>query len=77
MKTWKGRSLAEAKVQRGVFQEDAISTLQFIIAMIPLNHTLRKCFAGYKLSESKEKINHLMVMDDIKLFEKMKKNWKN
>ena len=35
---------------------------------MPLNHT-----GGYKLSRSQEKINHLMYMDDIKLFAKMKK----
>ena len=37
---------------------------------MPLNHILRKCAAGYKLSRSQEKINHLMYMDDIKLFAK-------
>ena len=31
---------------------------------------LRKCTAGYKLSRSQEKINHLMYLDDIKLFAK-------
>ena len=35
--------------------------------MMPLNHILRKCAAGYKLSGLQEKINHLMYMDDIKL----------
>ena len=38
--------------------------------MIPLNHIIRKCTAGYKLRKSQEKINHLMYMDDIKLFAK-------
>ena len=41
--------------------------------MMPLNHILRKCTAGYKLSRSQEKINHVMYMDDIKLFSKNKK----
>ena len=41
-----------------------------IIAMMPLNHILRKCTAGYKLSRSQEKINHLMYRDDIKLLAK-------
>ena len=38
-----------------------------IIAMMPLNHILRKCTAEYKLSRSQKKINHLIYMDDIKL----------
>ena len=38
--------------------------------MMPLNHILRKCTAGYKLSRSQEEINHLMYVDDIKLFVK-------
>ena len=79
MKTWRveltagGRRLAEAKIQRGIFQGDALSPLLFKIAMMPLNHILRKCTAGYKLSRSQEKVNHLMYMDDIKLFAKNKK----
>ena len=79
MKTWSveltagGRSLAEAKIQRVIFQGDALSPLLFIIAMMQLNHEHRKCTAGYKLSRSQEKINHLMYMEDIKLFVKNEK----
>ena len=73
-KTWKvkltagGRKLAEVKNQRGNFQGDALSPLLFIIAMMPINHILRKYTTGYKLGRSQEKVNHLMYMDDIKLF---------
>ena len=79
MKTWRveltagGRNLAEAKIQRGIFQGDALSPLIFIIVMMPLNYILRKCTAGYKLSGLQENINHLMYMDDIKLFVKNEK----
>ena len=40
--------------------------------MMPLNHILRKCADGYKLSRSQEKINYQMYMDD-KLFSKNEK----
>ena len=80
MKTWRGeltaggRSLAEAKIQRGIFQGDTLSPLLFIFAMMPLNHILRKFTARYKLRRAQEKINHLMYMDDIKLSAKNDKD---
>ena len=66
-------SLAKAKIQRGIFQEDAQAPLQFIIAMMSLNHVLRKYAARCKISRSQEKIDHLMYMDDIKLYAKNEK----
>ena len=80
MKTWRveliaeGRRLAEAKIQRGIFQGDTLSPLLIITAMMALNNILRKYTARHKLSRSQENINHLMYMDDIKL-QQMKKNW--
>ena len=79
MQTWRveltagGQSLAEVKILRVIFQEDALSPLLFVIAMMPLNHIFRKCTAGYKLSKLQEKINHLMYMDNIKHFTKNEK----
>ncbi len=43
MKAWRvkliagGRSLAKTKIQRGIFQGNALSPLLFIIATMPLN----------------------------------------
>ena len=78
IETWRvkltagGKGLAEVKIQRGIFQGDALLPLLFVIAMVWLNHLLRKCTGGYKLSKLQEKINH---MDDIKLCKKTKKKW--
>ena len=63
-----GKNLAERKNQRRIFQGGAQSPLQFIIAMMPLNHILRKCTTVYKLSRSQEKINPLKYIDEITLF---------
>ena len=52
MKSWRveltvwGKSLTKTKIQRGIFQGDALLHLLIIIAMMQLNHTLRKCTAG-------------------------------
>ena len=66
--TERGEKLGEVKIQRGIFQGDALSPLLFVIAMKPLNHILRKCTRSYKFTKLQEKINHFMYMDDIKLF---------
>ena len=47
-----GKTLAEAKIHRGIFQGEALSPLLFVIAMMPLNLIFRKCAIGYKLSKS-------------------------
>ena len=76
LKNWRVELTAggkSSKIQRGIFQGDALSPLLFIIAMMPLNHILRKGTAGYKLSRSQEKINHLMYIENIKLFAKNEK----
>ena len=70
-----GSKRKKLKNQRRKFQADAQSPLS-IIAMLPLNHILKKCTAGYKLGKSQEKINPLMHMDKIKLFMTKKKNSK-
>ena len=68
-----GKSLAEARIQRGIFQGGALSPLLFVIALMPFNHILGICTGRYKLSKSQEKINHLMYTDDIKLNAKNEK----
>ena len=71
--TARERIIAKAKVQRSIFQGDVLSPLLFIIAMIPVNHILGKCTVRYKLIKPQEKINHVLYMDDIKLFAKNEK----
>ena len=44
--TAEGKKLAEVKIERGIFQGDALSPLLFIIAMMLLNPIFRKCIGG-------------------------------
>lgn len=46
------------KIQKGIFQEDALSLLWFYLALNPLS---------YMLNEIEHKVNHLLYMDDIKI----------
>ena len=41
--------------------------------MIPLRLIVRKAKATYKFSGSKEKINHLLFMNDLKLYNRIEK----
>ena len=56
--------LGEVEIKRCIFQGDSLSPLLFVLALIPLSLILRK--SVYEFSESKEKINHLLFMDDLK-----------
>ena len=73
-KNWKveltagGKTFAEVKIQRVIFQEDVLLPLLFGIAMMPLKIT-----AGNQFSKSQGKIKHLMCMDNVKLFVKNEK----
>ena len=40
----------------------------FALALIPISLILRKAKAAYEFSESKGKINHLLFMNDLKLY---------
>ena len=65
--------LDEVEIKRGIFQEDSLSPLVYFLVLTPLSLILRKAKAGYEFSESKEKINHLLFMDDLKLYSRSEK----
>jgi len=76
MKNWKlrlssnGLDLCEIDVNRGIFQGDSLSPLIFVICMIPLSFLLRKVKASYEWGRKEFTLNHLLFMDDLKLFGK-------
>ena len=76
MKKWKilltsnGSDLCEVDVNRGIFEGDSLSPLIFVICMIPLSLLLRIVKASYEWVRKEFKLNHLLFMDDLKLFGK-------
>ena len=56
-------TLEEVPIKKGTFQRDALSLFLFLIALIPRTHILG---INFEL----ETINHLLFMDDLKLFSK-------
>ncbi|XP_052748311.1 uncharacterized protein LOC128200110 [Galleria mellonella] len=66
------------KIQRGIFQGDALSPLWFCLALNPLSNMLNSSSVGYPLNYketddqssnmNKNVLNHLLYMDDIKLY---------
>ena len=64
------KQLGNVSIRRGIFQGDGLSPLLFVICMIPLSLILRKTAAGYSFKENQLKINHLLYLDDLKLYGK-------
>ena len=79
MEKWKvmlcsGNSeLGKVEIKWGNFPGDSLSSLVFVLASIPLSLILQKAKAAYEFSESKEKINHLLFRDDLKLYSRNEK----
>ena len=63
----------EVEIKQGIFQGDSLSPLVFVLALILLSLILRKTKTAYEFSESKEKINHLLFVDDLKLYSRSEK----
>jgi len=78
MKGWRtileseGLQLGEVQIKRGIFQGDSLSPLVFVMAMVPLTIILRKIRPGYSMRD-KSKINHLLYMDDLKVYGKSRR----
>ena len=76
MEQWKlsltsnGEDLGEVNVRRGIFQGDSLSPLLCVLSMVPLSLILRKVNAYYEWGKKDYKLNHLLYMDDLKLFAK-------
>ena len=74
MQSWRteltscGHVLGTVKIKRCIFQEDSISPLFLVLCMIPLSLVLRKVTAGSAWGAHEVKTNHLLYIDDLKLY---------
>ena len=53
-----------------IFQRDSLSPLLFVSCIVTLSLILRKVNANYEWGKKEYKLNHLLFMDDFKLFSK-------
>ena len=76
MEQWKlllrsnGEDLEEVDVKRGIFQGDSLSLLLLVLSIIPLSLILRKVNASIERGKKEYMLNHLLFMDNFKLFSK-------
>lgn len=59
------------QIKRGIFQGDSLSALWFCLSLNPLSNILNNTTYGFKIkcrNNSEFKINHLLYMDDIKIY---------
>ena len=81
MKKWSveltcgSENLGDVGIKKGIFQGDSLSSLFFVACLIPLTYVLRRCAAGYEFSSNWSKVNHLLFMDDLKLYAKTNEAW--
>ena len=69
----------EVSIKRGIFQGDSLSPLLFILAIDPLSRILNRMNTGYNLNKRQEQpsiVNHLLYMDDLKLYNSKEKSLK-
>ena len=68
--TANGEDLGKVNMKRGIFQGDSLSPLLFVLSLVPLSLILKKVNACYKWGKKEYKLNHLLFMDDLKLYAK-------
>ena len=79
MKAWSmdltcnNKPLGGVDIKQGVFQGDSLSCLVFVVYLITLTVILHKSESADQFSRNKEKIHHLFLMDDLRLYARNEK----
>ena len=74
MKAWRldltcnNQTLGGVDVKQGRLQGDSLSSLSFVLCLIPLTVVLHKSESAYRFLSNKKKINHLLFIDFLKSY---------
>ena len=68
--TASNQRLGNVKIRREICQGDSLPPILFVLVMTPLTFVLRQTKTSHELKKGGKKINHLLFMDDLKLFAK-------
>ena len=49
-------------------------TLLFVVCLLTLTHILRDAAPGYRFASKRQKVNHFLFMDDLKLYASNKRS---
>ena len=61
--------MGEVAIRKGILHRDiARLSPMFVIAILPIIGILREYEAGCQLSKEEDKVNHLMILDDSKMY---------
>ena len=55
-------------MRRAKSQEDSLPPILLVLAIIPISLVLKEVKSVYQLGDLREKINHLLFLDDLKLY---------
>ena len=61
-------NLGEVNVRQGIFQGDSLSLFLFAVGLLPFIHILKDAAPGYNCASNKQKVNHLLFLDDLKSY---------
>ena len=65
-----GKLFGSVPIRTGIFQGDSFSPLLFVITLLPLTQILKESGMWYQLENNEAKVNHLLFMDDLRLYGK-------